>query len=205
MTAFNIHNADLIVDDEAHTYTFKGVLLPGVTSMLRPITPDFSKYYTPESRARGTKVHRMVQYDIEGTLDFGALDDELLSYYEGWQEFRLGTNFVPQLVEQPVFSESFYFAGRLDLFGLLDGEPALIDIKTGVVNWRTAGPQTAAYKLAAAHMGLIPHSTRRYVLDLKPGRASLSKERTSKLDKDAFLRCVFIHAYNEGRYDHEPF
>jgi hypothetical protein len=200
---FSFPDPRLVFDEEQHTYVLDGNAVPSVTTVLRPGTPDFEKYYTPESRARGTKVHRMVQYDVEGTLDIGALDDELLLYYEAWQNFRLGTNFVPELCEQPVFYEAFGYAGTLDLYGKLDGKPALIDIKTGVVT-RTARAQTMAYLMAASYMGMIPHATRRFVLDLKPGRAQLSKEYTAnKSDQRAFMAFLYVRDYNNGRYDHE--
>jgi hypothetical protein len=194
----------LAFHEATHSYALDGRPIPSVTTILKPVTPDFEKYYTPESRARGQKVHRMVQYDVEGTLDVGALDDELLLYYEAWQSFRLGANFEIELCEQPVYYESFGYSGTLDLYGKLDGNPALIDIKTGVVNMRTARPQTMAYKMAASYMGIIPATTRRYVLDLKPGRAQLTKEFTAnKSDQRAFMSFLFCRDYINGRYDHE--
>lgn len=203
MSLYSFPDPRLVFDEEQHTYCLDGRAVPSVTTVLKPATPDFEKYFTPESRARGQRVHRMVNYDIEGTLDVGALDDELLSYYEAWQSFRLGTNFVPELSEQPVFYESFGYAGTLDLYGLLDGKPALIDIKTGVVT-RTAKAQTMAYKMAASYMGIIPHITRRFVLDLKPGRAQLSKEHTAnKSDQRTFMNFLYVLDYNNGRYDNE--
>lgn len=201
---FSFPDPRLVFDEGAHSYALDGRLVPSVTTVLKPGTPDFEKYYTPESRARGQKVHRMVQYDVEQTLDVGALDDELLSYYEAWQNFRLSTNFVVELCEQPVFYESFGYAGTLDLYGLLDGKPALIDIKTGVVIPRLAKAQTMGYLMAASYMGIIPHTARRYVLDLKPGRAQLSKEFTAnKSDQKAFMSFLFVHDFNKGRYDNE--
>lgn len=188
-------------DEATHVYSFLGKRLYGVTECLRPVTPDFAKYFTPEGRARGTRVHKMVEYEVDGTLDIGALDDELLGYLEQWMEFRALVNFKPILCEQMVFHEPCHFAGKLDLYGELDGHPALIDIKSGVVDWHMAGPQTSGYKSAAEYMGLIPYATRRYVLDLKQDRWNLSAERISKLDHGVFFNCLGITKYNDGFYD----
>jgi hypothetical protein len=210
VTTFSFDDPRVAYDDETHTYranmpgTLQGSRLPSVTEIIKPLLPaEVTKYFTPESRDRGKRVHRMVQLDIEGRLDIAALDDELMSYYEGWQNFRLGADFKPELVEQIVMDSAQYYAGRLDLYGKLDGYPALIDIKTGVVDLRSAGPQTAGYLSAAAYEGLMPFTTRRFVLDLKPGRASLSKELTSKMDKQSFFACYHIYRRNRGDFDNE--
>lgn len=199
-------NQLLVVDEELHTYHFagegslSGVRLPSVTDILKPIIPEsVSQYFTPESRDRGHRVHRMVQLDIEGRLDVAALDDELLSYYEGWMEWRMLANFKPIFVEQSVFHSALFYAGRMDLYGLLDGYPALPDIKTGVVDLLLAGPQTAGYVAAAAYEGLIPYGTRRFVLDMKPGRTQLTEELTDKSDKETFMACYHIWKHKQKR------
>jgi hypothetical protein len=198
LSLYSFHDPRLAFDEESHTYLVDGMEAPSVTRLLRYLMPDdFAQHFTPESAARGQRVHRMIQLDIEGNLDVASLDDELLSYYEGWSEFRFKARFEPELVEQPVFHESLIYAGRLDLYGKLDGKPTLIDIKTGVVS-KVAGPQTAAYLMAAAKMGLMPYTTRRFVLDVKPGRSVLTQEYTNAFDKDNFLRALgcFDFAYS---------
>lgn len=206
MSKFQRAESRLVINDEAHTYhvnipgSYNGTRLPSVTEILRPIVPEsVSKYFTPESRERGRRVHQMVQFDIEGTLDVGALDDDLLSYYEGWMDFLTLTRFRPILCEQPIIHSAMYYAGRMDIFGVIDKTPALIDIKTGVVDLLLAGPQTAGYKSAAVYENLIPPTARRFVLDLKPGKGQLSEELTSKNDNSVFYHCLGVWKYNQLR------
>lgn len=197
--------------EESHTYRLRlkdrpldGMRLPSVTEILRPIIPpEVSKYFTPESRDRGRRVHRMIELDVEGRLDVAAmaLDDELMSYFEAWMEFRAMANFTPIYVEQPVLSLPSLYAGKLDLYGLLDGKPTLIDVKTGVVDLFVAGPQTAGYLAAATSEieEVIPRLSRRFVLDLKPRKARLSDELTCKSDRDTFFHCLGVYRHNERR------
>jgi len=186
-------------DEASHRYTLQGRPMISVTRALSLIrNTEAAAFFTEGGRERGKRVHQMVQYDIEGILDIGAMDDPTLEYYEQWQEFMLRNKFEPILCEQPVYSTSADVAGTLDLYGMLDGQPALIDIKTGVVEEAVAGPQTAGYKHLAMMLGFIPITTRRYVLDLKPNRWRLSDELISKKDNSIFWNAVSCMLYKEG-------
>lgn len=193
---FVIPDGRLAFDDNEHVYWIDGRPAIGVTRVLQLI--DGCMFYTPEGRDRGKLVHRMMQCDVEDTLDIAALDDWLLEYYEGWSAFLDATGFVVELCEQPVYHKAFDAAGTLDLFGHftrlrpdINGKPCLLDVKSGVVS-HTAGPQTAAYKSFGVDMNIIPITTRRFVLDLKPGKWTLSDEYTEQDDKKIFYNLLGV-------------
>lgn len=189
----------LVFDEPSHRYTLDGRPMISVTQALSLVRDESAdQFFTEGGRERGKRVHQMVEMDLDRTLDVGALDDPTLEYYEQWQEFLQKTGFEPILCEQPVYSKSSDVAGTLDLFGTLQGHPALIDIKTGLVT-DLAGPQTAGYKQLAMMLGLIPVNTRRYVLDLKRTRWRLSDEYKGAEDGAVFWKAVGLKLWKEGR------
>lgn len=198
MSAFRRPTPDLVFDEANHRYTRRGLPCISVTqalSLLRNESADV--FFTEGGRERGKRVHAMIDLDVQGRLDIGALDEPTLDYYVQWDEFRQRTNFQPILCEQPVYSDAHDVAGTLDLYGMLDGVPTLIDVKTGLVN-ELAGPQTAAYKAMGVRLQIIPATARRRVLDLKPNRWRLTDEYTGMADIEMFWHAVACLLFKLG-------
>src|SRR5690606_31028805 len=78
-----------------------------------------------------------------------SLAENALIKFLNW---RRAHDFVPILLETPLVSEEHRFGGTIDAYGLLDGAPALIDLKTG----RAIYPEMV-YQLAAYRQLLIEH------------------------------------------------
>jgi len=103
-----------------------------------------------ESKRVGTLAHEMVRCHLEGTEPDLALYSpnqvrlaenalrKFVAYLE-WHELE------PLLLEQPMVSEVHRYGGTLDFYGLCDGEPALIDWKTGSGIYEGHHLQAAAY------------------------------------------------------------
>jgi hypothetical protein len=139
-------------DAEAHSYTVDGDRYDSVTQILRELSARVYRFVDAgvmaEAAWLGQAVHKVIELDILGALDEGELDPRLLPYLEKWRAFRAHSGFVPLLSEARVFSRRYRYAGTLDLFGLLNGEAALVDAKRCASVPRTAGPQTAGYEIA---------------------------------------------------------
>lgn len=145
-------DSPLQFDAEAHSYTVDGVPYDSVTQILRELSAREYRFVAAgvmaEAAWLGQAVHKLIELDILGLLDASELDPRLLPYLEKWHAFRAHSGFVPLLSETQVFSRRYRFAGTLDLFGVLNGEAALVDAKRCASVPRTAGPQTAGYELA---------------------------------------------------------
>ena len=144
--------AALTFDAETHIYRHLGVVVPSVTTILAGVRlVDFSRARASvleEARIRGTAVHAAVQYDCEGTLDDSTLDAFVEGYVEAARSWRRCAQFDPIAVEYRVFHPGYEYAGTTDLIGYLDGQPAVVDWKTGRATDAVADLQLAAYAAA---------------------------------------------------------
>lgn len=147
MTAAALH-----FDEATHTYTLNGKVLDSVTQILKRLSREayrcVDRAVMERAAALGTAVHKLIELDIEGTLDEDGLDPQLVLYKDSWRKFLATSGFQPILSEQRVHSERYGYAGTLDLFGELHGSLALIDAKRCAQVPPTAGPQTAGYEIA---------------------------------------------------------
>lgn len=200
----------LTFDPDRHEYRLGSQPLPGVTSILARLTAEEYRGVAPEVMERaatlGKAVHRLIELDLADDLDESSLSGDLADYLEAWRAFRALSGFEPLLSEQQVYSERHGYAGTLDLFGILNGEAALIDAKRTAAVPRTAGPQTAAYERALrecmpevvqrAVSGAEPGRIRRYALHLMPFKKWALVPFTNPSDERVFLSCLSIQQWS---------
>lgn len=159
-------------DEASHTYTLDGQSVPGVTSILAPLsTLDRVPPATLEHAAkRGTAVHRACELYLKDDLDEASLDEQIAPYFYQFVKFLRESGFKPTHSERQVYSDKHWYAGTLDLFGPLRRKTALIDIKTPIIMYPSTGPQTAAYEQAHREREQIKksHQIHRYGLKLQP-------------------------------------
>lgn len=200
-------------DHDQHVYTLDGVVVPGVTTILKPLSAAEYRFAPTEvmerARWRGQAAHRLIELDIKGTLDVDALDEQLLPVFASWRQFRAQSGFTPMLSECQVLSRRHGFAGTLDLFGTMNGEAALIDAKHTASVPKTAGPQTAAYEIglresrpeivAAAACGPGAGRIHRFALHLIPGEGWRLVPFKDPNDARVFLSALTLHPWLERR------
>lgn len=158
-------------DEATHTYTWKGMVVPGVTSVLAPISNyDGIPEHILERKAKiGTYAHYATELYDKDDLVMETLDPAIEPYVQAWIKFRRDTGFVVELSEQKVFHRSFFYAGTLDRGGLLNSERSLLDIKCVAALGPQTGVQTAAYREAInSQLPKKKHYKRRYAVQLKP-------------------------------------
>lgn len=189
-------------DEAQHRYTLGGRMLPGVTTVLRPITEHEYRTVDRETMERaaqlGRAVHKLIELDIAGTLDEDHLDDSLRSYLVHWRKFRAQSGFEPILSEMHVHSVRYGYAGTLDLCGRLDGRMALVDAKRTASLPRIAGPQTAGYEIALTERrpDLAAQPIDRYALRITPDYCRLDPLKDPN-DRRVFLAALTLHNYLE--------
>ena len=108
----------------------------------------------------GTIVHaRIMAYYRGEEIDnsniapdiWGMTNNSLQSFFE-WTKNR---DIKPIIVEKPMISEKYGYGGTPDIFGEMDGEPTLLDFKTGSGIYEEHFIQIAAYLQLFKEAGCI--------------------------------------------------
>ncbi len=121
---------NLNFDPEKHLYTLDdGHRLISVTQALS-ILDDRCKV-DPFYLERGRLIHLATEYYDRDELDESSIDSRIAPFLESYIKFRMNTDFVPQLIEQKFYHPQYFYAGRLDRQGPLNGTSVIIDIKSG--------------------------------------------------------------------------
>jgi hypothetical protein len=139
----------LTFDEKSHSYFWKGVRVPGVTSILQPVQ-DYSMVNADvllAAQQRGTAVHRMTELYDQDDLDEDFLELGMLPYLKAWKNFRANSGFVPDSIEQRMYHPGLKYCGTPDRAGLIDRRRAVLDIKSMFTPGSPViGLQLAAYK-----------------------------------------------------------
>ena len=120
-------------DPTLHKYYIDDVEIPGTTTILAEAGLINRKYYNDFARDRGKAVARAIELWLHNDLDLSTVDSEVDPYLQDFIGFGMNSNFKPELslVEKPLIHELLRFGGIPDLTGYMNGEPCVIDIKTG--------------------------------------------------------------------------
>jgi hypothetical protein len=183
-----------VLDEASHTYTLGGAKVPGVTSILEPLSN--LQFVDPDVlRAAGdfgTAVHLACELDDKGELDEEALDPALAPYLLAWRRFSKDHAVRWALIEEVVHNPQMGYAGKLDRYGEVAGAEAVVDLKSSAVLYPTVGPQLAAY--AKAIPGAGPLVQRIGVL-LRPDGAYQAKKYTSPTDWAVFASLITLRNF----------
>ena len=179
----------LTFDEPTHTYRWNGVIVPSVTTIIKPLTsfdgipPDVLE----RKRQIGVAVHYACELIDQNRLDASSVAPEIAGYLVAYREFLAAKKPEWALIESRVY-HPIGFAGTLDCAGEMDGGPALLDRKTGPES-PAIGVQLAAYLKAAN----LPPNTRRYALHLREDGTYRLVEHTDRNDWPTFLSCLNLH------------
>lgn len=97
----------------------------------------------------GVRIHSLIEADLCGRE--AVLEEDTKAPFERWLALKDKHSIQAIETELPVYSERLGIAGTLDIYGLFEGRPAIMDIKTGFFDVK-AGFQMAAYKHAFEEM-----------------------------------------------------
>ncbi len=129
--------------------------LPSVTEVLQAtglggdfsmVKPDVLEW----ARARGTALHRAIEFHAKGTLDPDSLHPEILGAMKGYLQFMLDTDHEPVASELELVHDQWGFMGHPDRVGRIRGFDglAIIDYKmTAAFDAPYVRLQGAGYRL----------------------------------------------------------
>lgn len=185
-------------DAEHHKYTDNGVNIPSATTILAAAgLPDLSMIpaATLQWKAElGTMVHFATELDDLSELDEDSLDERIVPYLEAYRRFKSESGFEIIDMEKMVYDPVLKYAGKLDRFGILNGKRTLLDIKTGMFDPLSVGPQTAAYSGAYTEL-----KCNRYALQLKDDSTYKLHRLNDPNDFNIFLSALNIYKWkNQG-------
>lgn len=149
-------------DEATHTYRVAGRVVPSVTQIISaaglrgdfPVSADVMAY----AGERGKAVHLACELDDKGELDEGSVHPAIAGYLAAYRRFKSECAYHPGIAEVPRYHETHHYCGTPDRVCQINGQDAVLDLKSGV-KLAATGVQLAAYaqmvgKPAAARFGL---------------------------------------------------
>lgn len=139
---------NLLFDEETHTYTQNGIVLPSVTEILQFLSVSTHDNANPilrqQAADRGTRIHEAtILYDFLG-FDADVIDFDIWKYIHAYGDFVRDYRIKRYLLTEEAIANGEY-AGTLDRLAIIDGELTIIDFKTGT----TVDPRKEAAQLYA--------------------------------------------------------
>ena len=84
-----------------------------------------------QAARRGTLVHEYTEsIDCGLPLEEIDIEPELAGYVQAWMRFKRDWLFTPLHIEKPLYSATSGYAGRIDRIGTVNGQLAIVDVKT---------------------------------------------------------------------------
>lgn len=197
-------SAALEFDADAHVYRLGGVVVPSVTTVIRPLQ-DFGAIpagVLARKAALGSAVHLACELDDLGELDEVGTDPVVMGYVAGWRLFLADTGARVLLNEQRLAHAGLRFAGTLDRV-LVDargraGLALLVDLKTSVSMAASFGVQLAGYQLLLEHaMPALPPLSREGLQLRADGTYHLQPYRNPN-DRPCFMGLLAVHHWKES-------
>jgi len=182
----------LSFDEATHTYRYGGRVVPGVTSILAPLN-DFNRVppqVLDAARDLGTAVHLACELDDLGDLDEAALDPALAPYLRAWRAFCADSYVRWYKIEIPEYHRTLGYAGTPDRYGAVQGDLAVVDLKSSAALYPSVGPQLAAYAHAIDEKKAA--TIKRIAVQLKADGTYATKTYTDPSDWPVFCSLLTL-------------
>ncbi len=191
------YGSSVLTMDAEHVYRLDGKVIVGNTTLLKDMGIVDTRWYTEESRARGTFVHAATHLHDEGDLYWPDVPEAYKPFVDAWAKFRAESGFQPWKIELPIF-HSCGFATTLDRIGLLNGRPVVLEIKTGTcpgwVGLQTGGQMLAAReRFKAGELDIEKFPTARCAVQLSADGKYKAVSCDNPLDEQRFLTLFQAH------------
>lgn len=144
---------ELEFEERRHVYKLNGVVIPSVTTVMKPLSDDvygkIDQGVLNRAAARGTAVHNA----IENFVKFGIEDipPEHEGYFNAFLKWHEEHGVAPYGTEVKLYHKGLLYAGTADMLAEVDALDTLVDFKTSAqVSKMMCGVQLEAYDRAIA-------------------------------------------------------
>lgn len=152
----------------------------------------------------GTVTHQWVEADIKGK-EFKMpeisleIKEKVENSFLGYLEWKDQVHFKLLQSELSLVSEKYQFGGTIDIIGEINGQPAIIDIKTSEEIYVDHKIQTIAYKILYNESFPDNSITMVYILKLGKKDGGFSYHYLPNLDKEweVFLLLLQLEKYRK--------
>lgn len=148
---------ELSFDESTHTYRVDQIILPSVTTLMKPLSDDLYRTISPEilerAAQRGTAIHNA----IENYIAFGVRDipSQYVGYFEAFTQWWDKRKPQPLALERAVYHKILMYAGTADLICMIDGRLTLVDYKSSAqINEKLCAVQLEGYDRAFESHGI---------------------------------------------------
>ena len=161
-------------DAADHVYRIGDVRVPSITQLLKLSGHVDDRYYTEESRQRGTAVHELTKDFDLGALTLPSLDSLHRGYVLGYIAACEALKPAWDQIEEPDVHPTFRFGGRPDRIGTVMGRQTVCEVKSGVKAKHHAIQVAMQTILISWRVGLAPEHWQRLCLYVRrTGRFSV--------------------------------
>ncbi len=196
----------LQLDNETHIYRWDNKVVPSTTQVFSRVAvrnneeapwrsvsgSEFMGNYETAARY-GTEFHKAAAYIVQGiNCKYDpVLEPDIISLKLFLREYKI----ILKLVEKPLYSKLYGFAGTLDLYGELDTPPIIVDWKTATTfqeYWRS---QTAGYEKLIAEELKIKKRFHRWTVRFKQDgkMPDIDKRYNHPQDWNRFLSLLNVY------------
>lgn len=135
-------------NEELHEYRVDGRRVDSVTQILKAVYPNVYSGISPQvldRKARlGTAVHKVVEFELQGRLDYATIHPEVRPYFESWllwwNDLVAPTGFE---IETRFYVPALDYTGTRDFNGTINGHQWIID-------WKCTASEVGTHRLQLA-------------------------------------------------------
>jgi hypothetical protein len=183
-------------------YVLSGERVPSVTEVIelaglsdiQKIIAVAGEEVVANAARRGSLVHGYCELlDHDPYMDLGSVPEWIRGYVAGYARFVRETGFRPDLIEEPVVSSAYRFAGTVDRVGNLGTKPYVIDLKTPAAASPSWAVQTAGYAIGVEEQYGVRAG--RACLQLKSNGTYKLHNHADPSDVATFIAAVHVAHY----------
>ena len=123
--------SNVTLEPNEHKYTSGKKKYPSVSKIMQHfgLTPDYNRFGNETACNFGSAVHKLCElYDEKDLADY---DSNLQTHLDAYVSFLKMYNPEWIIIEVPIASKIWGFAGMPDRVGIIDDKNCIVDIKTG--------------------------------------------------------------------------
>jgi len=134
---------------------YRAVILDPTMEEKEALSAPYKK--SKDAQNIGTTVHSIVENYTQYGRKIESFPDHIKKYAQAFYDFVDAFN--PDIVENEltVLSSKHRYAGTMDMVATIDGQPYIIDVKTGKGIYNEVELQLSAYNEALVEQGKKPH------------------------------------------------